>query len=43
MLDVVTASRRARRHLERVDWVTRGEVDLGPLAVHDPGGCTAGA
>jgi hypothetical protein len=29
MLDVVTASSQARRHLERVDWVPRGEVDLG--------------
>jgi predicted ATPase len=29
MLDVVTASSQARRHLERVDWVPRGEVGLG--------------
>jgi hypothetical protein len=26
---VVTTSNNARRHLERVDWVPRGEVDLG--------------
>jgi predicted ATPase len=29
MLEVVTASNRGGRHLERVDWVPRGEVDLG--------------
>jgi hypothetical protein len=29
ILGVVTTSNNARRHLERVDWVPRGEVDLG--------------